>query len=106
MVIVHSVVRCLFASDDGEPVCEAEGNAGDRLLDLCDAVAAPVPFSCRDASCGTCLVRVLEGAALLAPPNLHEARLLVRLGGGPDARLACQARIARGDGVLRIAPAG
>jgi adenylate cyclase len=105
MLIPQTVVRVLFEKETGEVVCEAHAGAGERLLDVCDAAAAPVPFSCRDASCGTCLVHVRRGAELLGPPALHEARLLIRLGAAADARLACQARIGADEGDLQLAPA-
>jgi ferredoxin len=64
---------------------------GGEVVDICDHHFAPIPFSCRSASCGTCQVEVLEGEELLEPPNEAEAELLPFLGG--KGRLACQARV-------------
>jgi ferredoxin len=77
---------------------------GGDLVDICDRILAPVAFSCRSASCGTCHIRVLEGAALLEPPNEAEADLLDLLDGPADSRLACQARVRPGPGKLRVRP--
>jgi ferredoxin len=64
---------------------------GGDIVDICDKHFAPIPFSCRSASCGTCQVEVLEGEELLEPPNEAESDLLPLLGG--KGRLACQARV-------------
>jgi ferredoxin len=85
---------------------EAEGGAA--LVDLCDEVLAPIAFSCRSASCGTCQIEVLEGAELLEPPDAEERELLELLAGPEHNRLACQASIRAdaGAGLLRIKPTG
>lgn len=93
-------VRVVFDNDD----LAISGEAGDRLLDLCDEVGASVPFSCRDASCATCLIDVVSGEELLAGPTIHERRLLARIGAGATQRLACQATITAGEGDLHIVP--
>lgn len=78
-----------------------------RLVDLCDETSAPVPFSCRSASCGTCRVLVLAGAELLAPPREDEVEVLAVFGDDPArTRLACQARVKPGPGIVRLRPAG
>jgi ferredoxin len=64
---------------------------GGEIVDICDHHFAPIPFSCRSASCGTCQVEVLEGEDLLEPMNDAEADLIQLLGG--KGRLACQARV-------------
>lgn len=74
---------------------------GGEVVDICDHHFAPIPFSCRSASCGTCQVEVLEGEDLLEPPNEEEADLLPLLGG--KGRLACQARVRpHVQGVIRL----
>jgi len=74
---------------------------GGEIVDICDQHFAPIPFSCRSASCGTCQVEVLEGEELLEPQNAAERDLLPLLGG--KGRLACQARVkANVEGVIRI----
>jgi ferredoxin len=76
------------------------------LVDIADEVLAPIPFSCRSATCATCQVEVTEGADLLRPPEADERELLALLGSPPAVRLACQAVVRCGGGVLRIKPVG
>jgi 2Fe-2S ferredoxin len=74
---------------------------GGEIVDIADEHFAPIPFSCRSASCGTCQVEVLEGEDLLEPQNEAERELIPLLGG--KGRLACQARVrANVEGVIRI----
>jgi len=75
---------------------------GGRMIDACDEAAAPVEFSCRSASCGTCRVDVLEGAALLAPPREDELEVLEIFESAPTHRLACQAVIRPGSGLIQL----
>ncbi len=78
-----------------------EAPEGGALLDICDHHFAPIPFSCRSASCGTCQVEVLEGEELLEPQNEEEQELLPLLGG--KGRLACQACVRPGvTGLIRL----
>jgi ferredoxin len=74
----------------------------ERLLDICDESHAPVAFSCRGATCATCRVAVLEGEALLEPPEEAERVLLASVGAPPETRLACQAVVRAGPGVVRL----
>ncbi len=75
---------------------------GGALVDVCDAHYAPIPFSCRSATCGTCHVVVTEGAEYLEPPNAEEAELLSILRGPSTGRLACQAVLKPGAGLVRL----
>jgi 2Fe-2S ferredoxin len=78
---------------------------GGTLHDLCDDNNAPIPFSCRSASCGTCRIVILEGPDQLMPPEDEELDLLDIFGATPDKqRLACQAKMKKGLGVLRVRP--
>ena len=82
---------------------EVEAPAGARVIDLCDEVNAPVPFSCRSASCGTCRIAVLEGAHLLQPPREEELDILELFGDDPARhRLACQAQLTLGSGRIVV----
>ena len=90
------------ASSHGPGVTLA-GEAGARLLDLCDEARAPIPFSCRGATCGTCRVRVLSGAELLQPAEVAERETLALFGDDDDVRLACVVRLAGGAGGVRLA---
>ena len=91
----------LFGGDRRVEVTEAV-----RLVDVCDRELAPVPFSCRSATCGTCRVEVIEGAELLEPREAAEAELHALLGDPPSYRLACQAKVKGQDGVIRLRIAG
>ncbi len=88
------------------PDCRVEIAEGGRLVDVCDQARAPVPFSCRSATCGTCRIEVLEGAELLEPRVGAEAELLDILGDPPAFRLACQAKIKAANGIVRLRIAG
>jgi 2Fe-2S ferredoxin len=89
------------------PGVEAQADDGARLVDLCDERGAAVPFSCRSASCGTCRVDVLEGASLLAAARDEELDILDLFGDDPARRrLACQARVVAGTGLLRVRAVG
>jgi ferredoxin len=77
---------------------------GGALVDICDESYAPVPFSCRSATCGTCHLVVLEGSDLLEPPREEEEELLRVLRGPAGSRLACQAVVKSGPGTLRVRP--
>lgn len=83
-----------------------EAPAGAELVDLCDETLAPIAFSCRSASCGTCQVEVVQGAELLEAPSEVERELLEVLGHPDNVRLACQAKVRAGHGLVRLRPAG
>jgi ferredoxin len=81
---------------------QADAPDGGVLLEICDDALAPIPFSCRSASCATCHVEVLEGSDLLEPPEDAEQDLLDVIGGPPGSRLACQAIVKPGAGLIRL----
>lgn len=81
---------------------EADAPKGGPLLDICDDSLAPIPFSCRSASCATCHIEVLAGGDLLDPPEEAEQDLLDVVGGPAGCRLACQVIVKPGDGLIRI----
>lgn len=91
-----------FLGNSIGPAKVADVELGGELVDICDYHFAPIPFSCRSASCGTCHIEILEGAELLAPPEEQEEELLDILGGEETTRLACQAKVKPGPGLIRI----
>jgi len=94
--------RIVFIGLEGE-TRESDAPGGAALVDLCDTLGAPIPFSCRSASCGTCRIVVVEGAHLLAEAEDEELQVLDAFGQGPpDHRLACQAKLLAGPGVVRV----
>lgn len=88
-----------------ERVFAVETVGEERLLDVCDAAQAPVPFSCRAATCGTCGVWVEQGEHLLDPPEVKEAELRAKLG-QDGRRFACAIRVRSGRGVIRLRVCG
>ncbi len=72
------------------------------LVDACDEARSPVEFSCRTANCGTCRVLVLEGRELLEPPRADEVEVLALHGSDARHRLACQAIVRVGPGLVRV----
>jgi ferredoxin len=93
----------LFESSDGAKTTKVEAPGGGALADLCDDHEAPIPFSCRSASCATCHVEVLEGAERLLPPEDEELDVLDAIASPPPRfRLACCAKLEPGPGVVRV----
>jgi len=80
----------------------AEVPDGGALVDVCDKTSAPVPFSCRSATCGTCRVEILEGGELFEDPEPEETDLLEILGDPSHFRLACQAKLRKATGIVRL----
>ncbi|MFS1874900.1 2Fe-2S iron-sulfur cluster-binding protein [Enterovibrio norvegicus] len=61
------------------------------LIDLEDSRDNEVPFGCRSAACGTCLIDVVTGMHNVSPKNEDEQDLLDTLDlDGEKRRLACQ----------------
>ena len=84
----------------GEKVVEAD--QGGALVDICDEHYAPIPFSCRSATCGTCHTIVISGIECFEPPNDAEEELLQILRGPGKMRLACQAVLRPGPGIVKL----
>ncbi|EYF04419.1 2Fe-2S iron-sulfur cluster-binding protein [Chondromyces apiculatus] len=77
-------------------------DADGPLVDICDNACAPVDFSCRSATCATCQVKILAGAEYLEPPGSDEKDMLSLLGAPKSDRLACQAVVRRGPGLIKL----
>lgn len=90
----------VFEPPSGEPL-RVESNGDEDLMDVCDEVMAPIVFSCRSTTCGTCAVRVTEGKDLLEPPGPREARLMEELH-ADGRRFACALHVRSGKGLLRL----
>lgn len=65
-------------------------DGGHRLLDILDDYGPLLPTGCRAAHCGACRVRIVAGAAGLAPAETSERETLAALGAEPQERLGCQ----------------
>ena len=81
-----------------------EAPKGGALVDICDEALAPVPFSCRSATCATCHIEIVRGAELLVPPDEDERELLDVLNAPDTSRLACQVVVHSGPGTLCVRP--
>ncbi|MEZ4441103.1 MAG: 2Fe-2S iron-sulfur cluster-binding protein [Polyangiaceae bacterium] len=95
-----------FAASEFGPSIAVETEIGTRLRELCDEIEAPVPFSCRAASCGTCHIEILSGSELLSVAAEDERTVLDALGvdvapARPVNRLACQA-VVESPGLVEI----
>lgn len=84
---------------------EADDAGGRPLVDICDDLRLPIPFSCRSASCATCQVFVREGSELLEPAEADELDLLEFIRAPSECRLACQVRVREGKGTVVLEPA-
>ena len=73
-----------------------EAPPGTPLQRIADAAGADITFGCRTGSCGTCRVRIAEGADRCNAPGPEEREFLAGLGAPPDQRLACQV-VVQGD---------
>lgn len=75
---------------------EMEVPDGTPLQDAIDAVGADIQFSCREGTCATCIIEVLEGNENLNTPTEAEEVTLLPDELEDDIRLACQCSILRG----------
>jgi 2Fe-2S ferredoxin len=96
------VPRIEFLDSAFGPGKTVEAPQGGVLVDLCDEHYAPIPFSCRSATCGTCHVIIVHGAEHLEAPNEAEAELLAILRGPKASRLACQAVVKAEEGLVQL----
>jgi 2Fe-2S ferredoxin len=93
----------MFESSDGAIKKIIEAPEGGALADLCDDHEAPIPFSCRSASCATCHIEILEGPEGLLPPDDEELDVLEAIESQPPKyRLACCAKLKAGAGTVRV----
>lgn len=74
--------------------------AGTRFLDFCQENGAPHEFGCTVGSCGTCILRIEQGAAHVNPISADERDTVEMCTELEGARLGCQLQIL-GDVALR-----
>jgi ferredoxin len=93
-------------SSSGEVSCfDVKPGGVISLLELFEDSGVRSPFGCRVGTCGTCVVRVLEGLDLLEDPLQMEEDTLARISEteGAPLRLACRATLKDGArGRLRL----
>jgi adenylate cyclase len=96
--------RVQVAYDGG--LVALHGRLGLTVLEISRLNDIPHAQVCSGrARCGTCRVRVVEGAAQLSAVEEAERRTLARVGAGAGERLACQARVlGTGVAVERVLP--
>ena len=70
---------------------DKEVQDGEKIWDACEALG--VPFSCKDGTCGTCMIDVVKGEENLTELTEKEEDL----GRDRTHRLACQCRINQGE---------
>lgn len=92
-----------FESSDAKIKKTVAAPNGGSVADLCDDHEAPIPFSCRSASCATCHIEVLEGEDAFLPPSAEELDVLEAIDSHPPKfRLACCAQLKPGNAVVRV----
>ncbi|GAB4248752.1 MAG: ASKHA domain-containing protein [Thermoleophilia bacterium] len=71
--------------------------SGGTLLETLREAGAHVPAACGGRGrCGTCRVRLGQGARSVPPPDRDEQEILRRRGAGPGERLACRLQVPAG----------
>lgn len=84
---------------------ELPANLADSILTSLLKAGRPIRHDCGGkALCGTCRVRVREGAGALSPVSDRERTRLAAVGAAPDERLACQAHAARDAEIEAVLP--
>ena len=63
---------------------------GTPLQEIADHGGADLTFGCRNGSCGTCRVRIVQGLEQCSAMEAEERDFLVSLSAPEDHRLACQ----------------
>jgi ferredoxin len=107
----RSLSRVEFIEENGAAVEMPHGASLEAAAERC---GARVRFGCRTGDCGSCLVRIVRGAARVSGLTAAEIAFFTTSGAGdsaprgararPQLRLACQAR-ALGDVALTAAAA-
>ncbi len=93
--------RITFTHKDKQTTVDVE--KGVSILDAALRFYVPIYHTCGgNASCSTCRVVVLEGAAHLSGVESAESQVLDAFDLKSPHRLSCQAQIMGGDVVVRI----
>ena len=76
---------------------DTDVDEGAELADVCREAGSSIPFGCTNGICGTCIVKVTEGADNLNEKDPEEELTLEMFGADkPEHRLACQCTV-KGD---------
>lgn len=87
------MIRVRFLTPDGDLAVEAEGAAGDRLLELGQARGMPLEGTCEgQMACSTChvIVAAEDFARLPRASEEEEDMLDLAVGATRTSRLSCQ----------------
>jgi ferredoxin len=87
------MIRVRFLTPDGDLAVEAEGAAGDRLLEIGQARGMPLEGTCEgQMACSTChvIVAAADFARLPRASEEEEDMLDLAVGAGRTSRLSCQ----------------
>lgn len=88
---------CVVSDKTYEATLESSNIEDSKsLLETIESTGLEFPYGCRVGTCGCCWVAVKEGQVVLEAPDVLEADTLGRIGGDPDGRLACRAKIKKG----------
>jgi len=90
----------LILLPDGASADVDRGEVGVDIFDEHPQIA--VPLSCRSAHCGSCLVRVVGGAADLEPASDWERQTLAKFGDDPALRLGCSLVVTSDTGEITL----
>ncbi|QAU35649.1 FAD-dependent oxidoreductase [Janthinobacterium sp. 17J80-10] len=77
---------------------------GQSLLELVESCGARIESGCRMGVCGADPVAVLGGMNNLSPPDEDECNTLARLGHADNTRMACRARVQKGEVAIALVP--
>lgn len=87
------MIKVRFLTPDGDLAVEAEGAAGDRLLEIGQARGMPLEGTCEgQMACSTChvIVAAADFARLPRASEEEEDMLDLAVGAGRTSRLSCQ----------------
>ena len=72
------------------------------ILEAGEKAGVDLEFGCRDCTCGTCVVEVVQGMENLSPLTDQEIDVLDTWNRDPEKiRLACCVKVMKGEGVVR-----
>jgi len=96
----HDEASVAFVGPDGETIQDATVAAGTSILAIAQNLGIDIDHFCGgQCSCGTCRIKVLNGAQHLSGREASEELVLGASNVGAGSRLACQAKV---NGPVRI----
>ena len=77
-------------------------NEDAALLEILEKKGLPLPHGCRSGNCGSCVIKVLEGADKLSDISYLENDTLDRFDDKTSLRLSCRAQCTSSDKETKI----